>query len=118
MESYSYKKRVGGGGCPDVSLPNFQVPTSHLRFSLTPLDPTLTSKMAAKSFSSNTYEKQGEGVGGGKGVLPSFEFRVSSFPRTPATGPLPRTRRGRTLFRSPSPVLPAAALSGCVRIVR
>src|SRR6266852_7869006 len=67
MESYSYKKRVGGRGCSDISLSNFQAPTSYFRFSLTPLDPTLTSKWPAKSFSFNTYKKQGEGGGGGPG---------------------------------------------------
>ncbi len=45
----------------------FRLPLSAAEFQLfllTRLDPTLTSKWAAKSFSFNTYKKQGGGGGG------------------------------------------------------
>src|SRR5712691_1580402 len=45
-------------------LSNVQPHTSNLRSSLTPLDSALTSKRAAKSFTSNTYEKHTQGEGG------------------------------------------------------
>src|SRR6266446_1854445 len=70
LESHSYKnkglkvpyfhartKNIGGRGCLGVSLSDFILPTSYLRFSLTPLDSALTSKRVSKSFTSNTYEK-------------------------------------------------------------
>jgi len=69
---------------------------------LTPLDPTLTSKWAAKSFSFNTYKKQGGG-GGGAGHEPLA-----------TDAPRPYS------FAVTKPVLPAAALSGasvsCVEV--
>src|SRR5712692_7966537 len=62
--NHTLTKNIGGKGRPEVSVSNRQIPTSYVRFSLTPLDPTLTSKRPAKSFSSNPYKKQG---GGGVG---------------------------------------------------
>src|SRR5437899_7320837 len=43
---------------------NLQPRTSNLCSSLSPLDSALTSKRAAKSFTSNTYEKHTHGEGG------------------------------------------------------
>ena len=59
------QKSGRGRGCLGVSLSDFVLLISYLRFWLTPLDSALTSKRAPKSFTSNTYEKhtQGEGVG-------------------------------------------------------
>src|SRR3989441_6660862 len=53
------KKGVGEG-----VLSNLQPHTSNLRSSLSPLDSALTSKRAAKPFTSNTYEKHTQGEGG------------------------------------------------------
>src|SRR5258708_18476007 len=63
---HTLTKNIGGRGCLGVSLSDFVLLISYLRFSLTPLDSALTSKRASKSFRCNTYEKhtQGEGVGG------------------------------------------------------
>src|SRR2546427_5374806 len=47
-----------------VPLSNLQPHTSNLRSSLSPLDSALTSKRAAKPFTSNTYEKHTQGEGG------------------------------------------------------
>src|SRR2546426_12543810 len=60
---FTHFQKKGGGWVP---LSNLQPQTSNLCPSLSPLDSALTSKRAAKSFTSNTYEKhtQGEGVGG------------------------------------------------------
>src|SRR2546422_9106127 len=52
------KKGVGEG-----VLSNLQPHTSNLGSSLTPLDSALTSNRAAKSFTSNTYEKHTQGEG-------------------------------------------------------
>src|SRR5712692_10465081 len=62
---HTLTKNIGGRGCLGVSLSDFVLLISYLRFWLTPLDSALTSKRAPKSFTSNTYEKhtQGEGVG-------------------------------------------------------
>src|SRR5712692_9188844 len=46
-----------------VLLSTLQPHPSNLRSSLSPLDSALTSKRAAKSFTSNTYKKQGGGEG-------------------------------------------------------
>src|SRR3989442_12714717 len=54
---HTLTRNIGGRGCLGVSLSDFVLPTSYLRFSLTPLDSALTSKRVSKSFTSNTYEK-------------------------------------------------------------
>jgi hypothetical protein len=61
---HTLTKNIGGRGCLGVSLSDFVLPISCLRFSLTPLGSALTSKRPSKSFTCNTYEKhtQGEGV--------------------------------------------------------
>src|SRR5260370_36827917 len=77
LESHSYKnkglkvacfhtltKNIGGRGCLGVSLSDFVLLISYLRFSLTPLDSALTSKRAPKPFRCNTYEKHTQGEGG------------------------------------------------------
>ncbi len=76
--NHTLTKNIGGRGALRFLCPTFRILTSYLRFSLTPLDPTLTSKWATKSFSFNTYKKQGEG-GGGRGCcrVSNFAFRVS-----------------------------------------
>src|SRR5260370_15454814 len=50
-------KNIGGKGRLGVSLSDFVLPTSYLRFSLTPLDSELTSKRASKTFTYTTSEK-------------------------------------------------------------
>src|SRR5712691_3518277 len=76
-----FQKKVGGTPCfpPDAHLQSPVYPeagrvTNHKSLRLSPLISALTSKRAAKSFTSNTYEKHTQG----EGVLPSFEFRVSA----------------------------------------
>src|SRR5713226_1325879 len=59
-----FQKKVGWPPCfpPDAHL---QSPvTNHKSLHLTPLDATLTSERAAKSFSCNTYKKHTGGEGG------------------------------------------------------
>jgi hypothetical protein len=62
----------------------FPLLPAHFQLSpLTPLDPTLTSKWAAKSFSFNTYKKQGGGGGGADhDPLATDAPRPYSFPVT------------------------------------
>src|SRR5216684_7889248 len=57
---FTHFQKKGRGWVP---LSNIQPQTSNLCSSLTPLDSALTSKRAAKSFTSNTYKKQGGGEG-------------------------------------------------------
>ncbi len=86
-----FQKKVGWTPCfpPDAHLQSAvtthrsralyaspdSIGTNHKSLRLSPLISALTSKRAAKSFTSNTYEKHT----GGEGVPPSFEFRLSSF---------------------------------------
>src|SRR5713226_209240 len=73
-----FQKSGRGRGCLGVSLSDFVLLISYLRFSLTPLDSALTSKRAPKPFRSNTYEKhtQGEGGWGGRrSRISCFGFR-------------------------------------------
>ena len=86
-----FQKKVGWTPCfpPDAHLQSpvtthrsralyaspDSIGTNHKSLRLSPLISALTSRRAAKSFTSNTYEKHTQG----EGVLPSFEFRVSSF---------------------------------------
>src|SRR5713226_9429928 len=59
--------RGPGHRCPARKrgvLSHLQPHTSNLCSSLSPLDSALTSKRAAKSFTSNTYEKHTQGEGG------------------------------------------------------
>src|SRR5712692_3836871 len=107
-----FQKKVGWTPCfpPDAHL---QSPvTNHKSLRLTPLDATLTSERAAKSFSCNTYKKQGWGRGPGPGArqnnegglapqvtgqtsqltaqkvsITSFQFRVSTFGLVFSGGP-------------------------------
>src|SRR5216684_517059 len=58
---FTHFQKKGGGWFP---LSNIQHLTSDLRSSLSPLDSALTSKLASKSFKSNTYEKHTQGEGG------------------------------------------------------
>src|SRR5229473_6860957 len=51
---FTHFQKKGGGWVP---LSNVQPQTSNLCPSLSPLDSALTSKRAAKSFTSNTYKK-------------------------------------------------------------
>src|SRR5712692_11440073 len=76
---HTLTKNIGGRGSPGVYLSDFLLPTSYLRFSLTPLDSALTSKRVSKSFTSNTYKKHTGGEGG------AAEYRVSSFGHPPVT---------------------------------
>src|SRR5712692_5096102 len=48
--NHTLTKNIGGRGALRFLCQTSRILTSYLRFSLTPLDPTLTSKMAAKSF--------------------------------------------------------------------
>src|SRR5260370_40507828 len=59
-----FQKSGRGRGCLGVSLSDFVLLISYLRFSLTPLDSALTSKRSAKPFTCNTYEKHTQGEGG------------------------------------------------------
>ncbi len=59
-----FQKSGRGRGCLGVSLSDFVLLISYLRFSLTPLDSALTSKRAPKPFRCNTYEKHTQGEGG------------------------------------------------------
>src|SRR5229473_3873704 len=68
---FTHFQKKGGGGVP---FSNIQHLASNLRSSLSPLDSALTSKRAAKSFTSNTYEKHTQGEGG----LPRVRTRVTS----------------------------------------
>ena len=68
---HTLTKNIGGRGSPGVSLSDFLLPTSYLRFSLTPLDSALTSKRVSKSFTSNTYERHTQG----EGCLLAFELQ-------------------------------------------
>src|SRR5713226_10403367 len=75
---HTLTKNIGGRGCLGVSLSDFVLLISYLRFSLTPLDSALTSKRAPKPFRSNTCEKhtQGEGGWGGRrSRISCFGFR-------------------------------------------
>src|SRR5713226_9912530 len=67
-----FQKKVGWPPCfpPDAHLQSPVYPeagrvTNHKSLRLTPLDATLTSERAAKSFSCNTYKKHTGGEGGG-----------------------------------------------------
>src|SRR5713226_5324644 len=87
--------------------------------SATPLVSHTFKTKDLKPFRFIHFQKKGGGEGGCPSRLP---LRTSPAAHSgngiPAIDLLPQARRGRTLLRSPSPVLPAAALSGCVRIVR
>ena len=114
-----FQKKVGWTPCfpPDAHLQSPVYPeagrvTNQKSLRVTPLDATLTSERAAKSFSCNTYKKHtgGRGVGrttsqgqtsqltAQKVSITSFQFRVSTFglllsggPYFPA-GPSPNAR--------------------------
>src|SRR2546422_8486256 len=58
---FTHFQKKGRGWVP---LSNLQPHTSNLCSSLSPLDSALTSKRAAKSFTSSTYEKHTRGEGG------------------------------------------------------
>jgi hypothetical protein len=99
------KKGVGRGPghrCPARKmgvLSNLQPHTSNLRSSLTPLDSALTSKRAAKPFTSNTYEKHAQGEGSlvaqasacvcMRSVCPGFPVRILHQPPLPLLPPMP-----------------------------
>src|SRR5229473_1390217 len=77
-----FQKKVGCPPCfpPDAHLQSPVYPeagrvTNRKSLRLSPLISALTSKRASKSFTSNTYKKNTQG----EVLLPSFEFRVSSF---------------------------------------
>src|SRR5712691_9820266 len=65
-----FQKSGRGRGRLGVSLSDFVLLISYLRFSLTPLDSALTSKRAPKPFRCNTYEKHTQGEGGCLPTLP------------------------------------------------
>src|SRR5260370_2088410 len=61
---HTLTKNIGGRGCLGVSLSDFVLLISYLRFSLTPLDSALTSKQPPKPFRCNTSENHTQGEGG------------------------------------------------------
>src|SRR5712692_5645650 len=104
-----FHKNTGWTPCfpPDAHLQSPVYPeagrvTNHKSLRLTPLDATLTSERAAKSFSCNTYKKHTGGRGDGltpqvtgqtsqltaqKVSITSFQFRVSTFGLLLSGGP-------------------------------
>ena len=88
------KKGVGEG-----VLSTSNILTSNLRSPLTPLDSALTLKRAAKSFTSNTYEKHTQGEGSlvaqasacvwRRSVCPGFPVRIPHQPPLPLLPPMP-----------------------------
>ena len=94
---HTLTKNIGGRGCLGVSLSDFVLLISYLRFSLTPLDSALTSKRAPKSFRPNTYEKHTQG--GGSPVT-SHQSPVTSH-QSPVTNHESRSEWGK-MFPCPS----------------